>query len=187
MSKLLLAIRPKASGRVALNTLPEALKVDAARRPPLYYGWIVVGALAISEPISWGILFYGFGVMLTPIQQEMGWSQAELTGAFSLMLLISGVIAVPVGRWLDQHGARGLMTAGSCLATLAVIAWAQVQTLLGFYFVWMAIGVINAMILYEPAFAVTATWFVRRRSQALNSRHGSVLRTWPASHQARRA
>ncbi len=136
-------------------------------RPPLYYGWIVIGTLAITEPISWGILFYGFGVMLTPIQQEMGWSQAELTGAFSLMLLISGISAVPVGWWLDRHGARGLMTLGSCLATVAIIAWAQVQTLFGFYLIWIAIGVITAMILYEPAFAVAATWFVRRRSQAL--------------------
>jgi MFS family permease len=83
------------------------------------------------------------------------------------MLLISGIAAVPVGRWLDRHGARGLMTLGSCLATLVIIAWAQVQTLVGFYGVWLAIGVINAMILYEPAFTVTATWFVRRRAQAL--------------------
>ena len=137
------------------------------RHPSLYYGWLVVGTLAITEPISWGILFYGFGVMLTPTQQEMGWSQAQLTGAFSLMLLISGIAAVPVGRWLDRYGARGLMTVGSCLATLAIIGWAQVQTLLGFYAIWAVIGVINAMILYEPAFAVTATWFMRRRTQAL--------------------
>ncbi len=136
-------------------------------RPKLYYGWIVVGALAITEPISWGILFYGFGVLLTPTQLEMGWTQAAMTGAFSLMLLISGIAAVPVGHWLDRHGARGLMTLGSCLAVLAIIAWAQVQTLLGFYLLWSAIGVITAMILYEPAFAVTATWFVRQRSQAL--------------------
>lgn len=137
------------------------------RHSSLYYGWLVVGALAITEPISWGILFYGFGVMLTPIQQEMGWSQAELTAAFSLMLLVSGITAVPVGRWLDRYGARGLMTLGSCLATLAIIGWAQVQTLIGFYAIWATIGVINAMILYEPAFAVTAAWFMRRRTQAL--------------------
>jgi len=141
--------------------------VAVAGRPTFYYGWIVVGALAITEPISWGILFYGFGVFLTPTQQELGWSQAEMTGAFSLMLLISGLAAVPVGQWLDRHGARGLMTLGSCLATFAIIAWAQVETLWGFYLLWGAIGVITAMILYEPAFAVTATWFVRQRSQAL--------------------
>jgi MFS family permease len=138
-----------------------------ARRPTLFYGWTVVGTLAITEPISWGILYYGFGVMLTPIQQEMGWSHAELTGAFSLMLLVSGIMAVPVGRWLDAHGARGLMTLGSCLAVAAVIGWAQVQSLTDFYLIWMAIGVVSAMVLYEPAFAVTATWFVRQRAQAL--------------------
>jgi MFS family permease len=156
------------SNRLWANAVVEpGVTPGRARRPPLYYGWLVVGALAITEPISWGILFYGFGVMLTPIQQELGWSQAELTGAFSLMLLVSGLTAVPVGRWLDRHGARGLMTLGSCLAVLAIIAWAQVQTLVGFYGVWLAIGVINAMSLYEPAFTVTATWFVRRRAQAL--------------------
>ncbi len=137
------------------------------RRPTLYYGWIVVGALAITEPISWGILFYGFGVLLTPTQQEMGWTQAQMTGAFSLMLLVSGLAAVPVGRWLDRHGGRGLMTLGSCLATGAIIAWAEVQSLTGFYLLWGTIGVIAAMLFYEPAFAVTATWFVRQRSQAL--------------------
>src|SRR3954468_16517152 len=84
--------------------------LNAVRLPTFYYGWIVVGALAITEPVSWGILYYGFGVMLTPIQHEMGWSQTELTGAFSLMLLVSGIMAIPVGRWLDRHGARGLMT-----------------------------------------------------------------------------
>jgi MFS family permease len=142
-------------------------RTPAGVRPGIYYGWWVVGALAITEPISWGILFYGFGVMLTPIQQELGWSQAQLTGAFSLMLLVSGLAAVPVGRWLDRYGARGLMTLGSCLATLAIIGWAQVQTVVEFYLVWTAIGIINAMLLYEPAFAVVATWFVRRRAQAL--------------------
>jgi MFS family permease len=155
-------------GTLAENNLQEGSRTASwLRLPSIYYGWFVVGALAITEPISWGILYYGFGVMLTPIQQEMGWSQTESTGAFSLMLLVSGVMAVPVGRWLDQHGARGLMTVGSCLATVAIVAWAQIQTLLGFYLVWVGVGMISAMILYEPAFAVTATWFVRRRSQAL--------------------
>jgi MFS family permease len=137
------------------------------RRLPFYYGWVMVSALAISEPVSWGILFYGFGAMFTPTRSEMGWSSAQMTGAFSLAMLISGLVGVPVGRWLDRHGARGLMTLGSCLATLLVIAWANVQSLLAFYLVWAAIGVIMAMVLYEPAFAVVAAWFVRKRNAAL--------------------
>lgn len=154
---------------VTERTLNDAPRTDASsvRRRPFYYGWVVVGALAISEPVSWGILFYGFGVMITPTQAELGWSRAEVTGAFSLAMLISGLAALPMGRWLDRHGARGLMTLGSCLATLLVIAWAQVQSLASFYLVWAGIGVIMAMVLYEPAFAVVAQWFVRKRNRAL--------------------
>jgi predicted MFS family arabinose efflux permease len=59
------------------------------------------------------------------------------------------------------------MTLGSSLATLLVLALAQVQTLPMFYLIWAGIGVTMAMVLYEPAFAVVATWFIRQRSRAL--------------------
>jgi MFS family permease len=69
------------------------------------------------------------------------------------------VAAIPVGRWLDGHGARVLMTTGSAAATLLVLAWAQVSDLTVFYAIWVGIGLAMAAVLYEPAFAVIATWF----------------------------
>jgi hypothetical protein len=115
--------QPLQVGTLAESDLQEGgCTASWVRLPSIYYGWVVVGALAMTEPISWGILYYGFGIMLTPIQQEMRWSQTELTGAFSLMLLVSGVMAVPVGRWIDEYGARGVMTVVSCLATVAIDA-----------------------------------------------------------------
>jgi MFS family permease len=87
--------------------------IAAATRRKLYYGWVVVGTLATTETISWGILYYAFAAFLVPMQQELGWSTAALTGAYSLALLVSGLAAVPVGRWVDRHGPRLLMTLGS--------------------------------------------------------------------------
>jgi hypothetical protein len=46
-----------------------------------------------------------FGVFLVPIQQDLGWSPTALTGVYSLAIMVSGVAAIPVGRWLDRHGA----------------------------------------------------------------------------------
>ena len=43
----------------------------------------------------------------------------------------------------------------------------MVESLPAFYAVWMGLGVAMAMVLYEPAFAVVATWFVRHRDRAL--------------------
>ncbi|HAX25091.1 MAG TPA: MFS transporter, partial [Chloroflexi bacterium] len=135
--------------------------------PRLYYGWVMVAALSLTEITSWGVLYYAFSVFLTPIGAEMGWSIAEMTGAYSLALLVSGVAAIPAGRWLDRHGPRGLMTAGSIAATVLVVAWSRVESLLGFYLVWAGIGLVMAAVLYEPAFVVVATWFRRYRARAL--------------------
>ena len=135
----------------------------------LYYGWYIVAALAATETISWGILYYGFAVFLTPMERELGWSRPSVTGAFSLALLLSGLAAPLVGRWIDRNGPRLLMTAGSIAATLLVLAWSRVTTLTAFYVVWIGIGLVMAAVLYEPAFAVIAKWFSRRRRQALTA------------------
>jgi MFS family permease len=135
------------------------------RRP--YYGWVLVAALGVTETTSWGVLYYAFTVFLDPMHKSFGWSRSTMTGAFSLALLLSGLVGVPVGRWLDRHGPRVLMTVGSCAAALLVLAWAAVGNLIAFYLVWAAIGVTMAAVLYEPAFVSVATWFRRFRGRAL--------------------
>ena len=133
----------------------------------MYYGWRIAGALALTETVSWGILYYAFAVVLLPMQEEMGWSRTEVTGAFSLALLVSGISAPFVGRWLDRYGPRALMTLGSLAGVGLVIAWSSVQNLWAFYLVWAGIGLAMAATLYEPAFAVVARWFTAGRDRAL--------------------
>jgi MFS family permease len=132
-----------------------------------YYGWVIVVVLALTETVSFGVLAYAFAVFLVPMQHDLGWSRTAITGAYSLAVVVSGLAAVPVGWWLDRHGARALMTLGSGAATALVLAWSQVQDLTAFYAVWAGIGLVMAAVLYEPAFAVIATWFARARHQAL--------------------
>jgi MFS family permease len=123
--------------------------------------------VSTAQVVSWGILYYAFSVFVRPMQAELGWTTVELTGAYSLALLCSGLAAVPVGRWLDRHGPRLLMTAGSALAVLLVLAWSQVESLYVFYLIMAGIGLVSAGVLYEPAFAIVAVWFRRQRGRAL--------------------
>jgi MFS family permease len=121
--------------------------------------WGIVGALSITETVSWGVLYYAFAVFLVPMQRDLGLSTAELTGAFSLALLIAAVAGIAVGRYLDRHSPRALMTAGSIAATALVLAWSRVDGLAAFYALWVAVGLVMAVVLYEPAFTVLAKWF----------------------------
>lgn len=140
----------------------------AARSPRgVRQGWGLVVVLACTEMVSWGVLYYAFAVFLKPMQADLGWSRSALTGAFSLALLLSGVAGLGVGSWLDRHGPHAVMTIGSCAAVVLVLAWSQVHTLLLFYAIWTAIGVVMALIFYEPAFWVVAHWFDRQRGRAM--------------------
>jgi MFS family permease len=139
-----------------VSAAERAVEVSAGWRSR---GWGIVGALSITETVSWGILYYAFAVFLIPMQRELGFSTAELTGAYSLALLVSAVAGIAVGRYLDRHSPRGLMTAGSIAGTALVLAWSQVDDLAAFYALWAAIGLVMAVVLYEPAFTVLAKWF----------------------------
>src|SRR5262245_55515403 len=127
----------------------------------------MVFALGVTETTSWGIAFYAYSVLVVPMQAELGWSRAAVTGAFSVALATSALAAVPVGRWIDRHGARALMTAGSVLSVLLILAWSRVVGLAAFYALFVGVGVAQAMVLYEPSFAVVAAWFRRDRGRAL--------------------
>ena len=133
----------------------------------LHYGWIVVATLSVTETVSWGIVYYGFPVFLRSMEEDLHASRVAITGAFSVGLAVSALAAVPVGRWLDRHGPRALMTAGSCLATLLMVAWSRVETLGAFYAIWCGMGLALATILYEPAFVAVIQWFTRERDRAL--------------------
>jgi len=134
---------------------------------PLYYGWVQLIVLSLTELVSWGIVYYAFSVMIVPMGDDLGWTRVEMTGAFSCGTLVSGLSGIPMGRWIDRHGARAAMTIGSITASLLMVAWSNVSSLQGFYLIWVGLGVTMAAVLYEPSFVVVATWFRRDRARAL--------------------
>lgn len=136
------------------------------RRP--FHGWLIVAALSVTQTVGYGVLYYPFAVLLRPIAVTMRVSTTTVTGAMTCSILAGAVMAVPVGRWLDRHGGRALMTTGSIVGTGLLVAWSQVQQVWQLYAVLIGIGVTGAMVLYEPAFAVIVSWFDSgRRPRAL--------------------
>ncbi|MEV0391090.1 MFS transporter [Nonomuraea sp. NPDC050643] len=142
--------------------------MSVRQRVRVSMGWRVVVALAITQTVGWGVLYYAFAVFLGPLQRDLHASASQVTGAFTLAVLITGLAAPLVGRLLDRYGGRGLMTAGSVAGTLAMLAWSRVADVPSLYLVLAAIGVASALALYEPAFAVVVAWFdPERRANAL--------------------
>lgn len=128
------------------------------QNPPQYAPrW--VAWLSLAQLISWGSVFYTFSLLMGPLEQELGLSRAQASLAFSFALLVEGLLAYPVGRWIDAGHERLVMTAGSLLAGLCLLAHSAVSSVLGFYAVWAALGAAMAATLYSPVFAVVTRRF----------------------------
>lgn len=122
--------------------------MPAGRQP-----WQLVAILAFTQLTSWGSLYYAFTILAPDIGRELGWAPDVVFGAFSLSLLVSGIVATPIGILLDRVGGRWIMGGGSLLAGAGLFWLAAVRTPSAYFGAWLVIGVAMALVLYEAAFA----------------------------------
>jgi MFS family permease len=124
--------------------------------------------LGITTIISYGTTQYLFGVLVVPLDATFHWGRASISGAYTLGLIIAGLLGVPIGYLVDRRGARLLMSGGSVLAGLALFGLARMAALWQFYLLWSGgLGLAMALTLYPVTFTVVANWFVRKRGKAL--------------------
>jgi MFS family permease len=144
-----------------MSTGPGTLTRTGLRR--------VLTVLCATEIVSWGVLYYAFPVLAPAMIADTGWSAGTVTAAFSFGLIVSALVGIPVGRWLDRFGPRRVMTAGSLLAVPAVAGIAAAPTVPWFFAAWALAGVAMAGVLYPPAFAALTRWWGPRRVTALTA------------------
>src|SRR5512140_170626 len=113
-----------------------------------------VGWLSLAQLITWGSVFYTFALLLEPVERELGLTRAQSSLAFSLALLAEGLLAYPIGTWIDQGHERAVMTGGSLLVAACLAGHSAIHSVAGFYLVWTGLGVALAATLYNPVFAV---------------------------------
>jgi MFS family permease len=115
-------------------------------------------ALCVTQITSWGVLYYGFPVLAAHTTGATGWGTPGTTAAYTAALLVSALVGIPVGRVIDRHGPRAVMTTGSVVGTLALVGVALAPDPPLFFAAWLAAGVAMAATFYQPAFAALTRW-----------------------------
>ncbi|HEX5939387.1 MAG TPA: MFS transporter, partial [Dehalococcoidia bacterium] len=114
-----------------------------------------------------GFTFWSFSVYIPALEDEFGWSRAEVSVAFSLGLVASGVSAPFAGRAVDRLGARRVIALGSIGVLTTFLLLSQIQNLWQFYIIYTIQSTIQAWSFFLPFQWLLAQWFVRRRGTAL--------------------
>ncbi|MFH1381838.1 MAG: MFS transporter [Chloroflexota bacterium] len=110
-----------------------------------------------------GVIYYGFTAFFNPIMDEFGWSATELSFAFSLRGLESGLLAPVIGFLTDRLGVRKVTVFGWAVAGLGFILTSRAHSLWAFYGAFALLSLGGSCGISTPYVAV-ANWFARKRT-----------------------
>ena len=140
----------------------QEVRQPPGTEPQFFYGYIVVVAAFLIMLVMFGV-YYAFGVFFKPVLAEFGWTRVMTSGAFSLSWIVSGLLAIVMGRLTDRFGPRLVMTLCGFFLGLGYLLVAQISAvwqLYLFYGVIIGIGMGGAFV---PLMSTVARWFVKRR------------------------
>lgn len=146
----------------------------------------LVTAMGIAQVVSWGTLFYAIGVLGPAMRKDLGVTELFLFGAFTAGLLVSGTLAPLVGRMVDRHGGRLVLSIGSVLSVTAMVVLALASGPVLLVAGCILAGAAMAASLYDPAFATLSQHTGARYRKAVTfvTIFGGFASTvfWPLSH-----
>ena len=127
-----------------------------------------VVALGITQITVWGTSYYCLGVLAGPIGRDTGWSRGFVFLGFTVALLAMGLVSSTVGRAIDRHGARAVMTLGALLVSIGLFGLSRVHSEVAYLAVWIFLGLGMRMCLYDAAFAALVQVVPSRGRQAIS-------------------
>ena len=133
----------------------------------VYYGWIVLAGSVAATAIGAGVSIWSFGLYVEPLEDEFGWSRAQVSAGFSISLAAAGIAGPLVGRWIDLRGPRVVILTGAILTAVTYALLALTSSLWQWFFFLSINAVFRQMMFFIPFMALISRWFAQKRGVAL--------------------
>lgn len=132
----------------------------------IFQGWIVVAAAFSVLFFGYGLQF-SYGVFVSGMAAELGWSRAETVLPYSIYVFIYSALSAVAGRATDRFGPRPVVTTG---AVLIGLGWGASALVTEPWHLNLTLGLIAALgmsVAWVPCNATVSRWFTRRRGTAV--------------------
>ena len=80
---------------------------------PVYYGWWVLGATALTEMLAIGSTSYAAGLFVLPLEHDLGLSRADANSAIPILFTGGALMALLVGYLLDRFAVQRIISIGA--------------------------------------------------------------------------
>ena len=123
--------------------------------------------LGITQIIGWGSGFYLPAILAVPISQAIGVSTETFFWAFTVSLLVSGLVGPRIGRLIDMYGGRRVLPWGNLafFTGLILLTFSTNEWML--FVAWAVIGIGGSMSNYDSAFATAVAFFKENSNRVI--------------------
>jgi MFS family permease len=135
----------------------------ALARRNIHYGWVMIAVTFLTALISAGAVGAP-GVFIVPLQNEFGWTTAEISSALSIRFVLFGLMAPFAAALMNRYGLRNvtlsalLIVISALLISLAMTKVWQLMLLWG-----VVVGIGTGMTALVLGATVASRWFSARR------------------------
>lgn len=137
-----------------------------ARRSPIYYGWVILGAGILANAVSAGATFWVVTIYIPAVSDDFEVDRFPVVFAFTFGQTISALIGPLIGRYIDSRGARGPLFLGAVLVPAGLLLTAQSTEVWQLFAGWGVVSAARALIMPIPYNWLLTRWFEGRRRQA---------------------
>ena len=126
---------------------------------PVHYAWIVIGIAAVMH-MAGGSIRQAFGVLIVPLEEDMGWSPATVTLAYALASITGALLAPFSGYCTDRYGARKVIMVGVVTFAAGALLTGVVSQV---WHLWISYGLFLgvASACFNVPILTTATYWFR--------------------------
>ncbi|MCP3399261.1 MFS transporter [Bradyrhizobium sp. CCGB20] len=146
----------------------------ALSRRNIHYGWVMVGVTFLTALISAGTVGAP-GVFIVPLQQEFGWSTAEISSALSIRFILFGLMAPFAAALLNRYGLRNVTLTAQLIVVSALVASLGMTQVWQLVALWgVVIGIGTGMTALVLGATIATRWFAARRGLVVGIMTASV-------------
>ena len=126
-----------------------------------HYAWVLIG-LSVLLYLGGGSITQAFGVVVLPLQDEMGWSQSSITLAYAISSIVSAALSPLIGMATDRYGGRPVLFVGVACFFIGTIITASASEV---WHLWISYGIFLGITQssLNVALITTATYWFREK------------------------
>ncbi|MBR0816348.1 MFS transporter [Bradyrhizobium liaoningense] len=146
----------------------------ALSRRNIHYGWVMVGVTFLTALISAGTVGAP-GVFIVPLQQEFGWSTAQISSALSIRFILFGLMAPFAAALLNRYGLRNVTLTAQLIVVSALVLSLGMTQVWQLVLLWgVVIGIGTGMTALVLGATIATRWFAARRGLVVGIMTASV-------------